>query len=191
MTTWHDTFAAWYADAVAHEPDVPDAMQLATLDPDGRPSLRTVLMKDHGPGGITFYTNLGSRKGRALAHTPQATALFHWKSLQRQAIVEGDVVPVSDAEADAYWATRPRGSQIGGWASHQSRPHSSREDLLTRLQEVEERFYGQPVPRPPFWSGFRIVPHRVELWQGKPDRLHERSVWRHEGAGWVTETLDP
>jgi pyridoxamine 5'-phosphate oxidase len=188
---WHDVFAAWYADAVAHEPDVPDAMQLATLDSDGRPSLRTVLMKDHGPSGLTFYTNLGSRKALALGATPKATALFHWKSLQRQAIVEGDVTPVADSEADAYWSTRPRGSQLGGWASRQSQPQPSREDLLTRLEQVEARFHGVAVPRPPFWSGFRLAPHRVELWQGKPDRLHERRVWRRLGDAWVTETLDP
>lgn len=191
VAPWHDAFAGWYADAVAHEPDVPDAMQLATVDADGRPSLRTVLMKDHGPGGLTFYTNLGSRKSTSLLATPHATVLFHWKSLQRQAIVEGDVAPVEDGEADAYWSTRPRGSQLGGWASRQSRPQPSREDLLTRIAAVEARFHGLAIPRPPHWSGFRLVPHRVELWQGKPDRLHERRVWRRVGEGWQAETLDP
>lgn len=184
-------FSAWYAEAARTEPDVPDAMQVASVGADGRPSLRTVLLKDHDENGIVFYTNTRSRKGRELFAYPAATALFHWKSLQRQAILEGDVTPTTAEEADAYFATRPRGSQLGAWASQQSEPMVGRSELEARLAEVTARFEGLPVPRPPHWSGFRLAPHRVELWQGRADRLHERREWTRDGAGWRFRLLQP
>jgi pyridoxamine 5'-phosphate oxidase len=184
-------FSAWYAEAARAEPDVPDAMQVASIGADGRPSLRTVLLKDHDETGIVFYTNTHSRKGRELLAHPAATALFHWKSLQRQAIFEGDVTPTTPAEADAYFATRPRGSQLGAWASQQSEPMADRAELEARLAKVTARFDGAPVPRPPHWSGFRLAPHRVELWQGRADRLHERREWTRDGEGWRFRLLQP
>lgn len=187
-------FAAWLADAVASEPDVPDAMQVATVGPDGRPSLRTVLLKGHGPEGFVFYTNLGSRKAVQLTETGHAALLLHWKSLQRQVIAEGPAEPVTDAEADAYWATRPRGSQLGAWASRQSAPLEGRDQLLARVEEVRRRFpEGAPLPRPPFWGGFRVRPLRVEFWQGLPDRLHDRCVFERPtpDAPWTRRRLNP
>jgi pyridoxamine 5'-phosphate oxidase len=178
-------FNAWFDDAKRDEPDVPDAMQLATVGPEGRPSLRTVLLKDVDARGFVFYTNLGSRKSSELRGNPAATALFHWKSAARQAIAEGDVAPVSDAEADAYFATRPRGSQIGAWASRQSAPLAGRAALEAEVAAFEARFAGSDVPRPPHWSGWRLAPRRVELWQGQPDRLHERRVWEWVDGRWT------
>lgn len=178
-------FDAWFREAQAAEPRVPEAMQLATVSSTGRPALRTVLLKDVSADGFVFYTNLHSRKGRHLADDPHAALLFHWKSLERQAIAEGAVVPVTDAEADAYFASRPRGSQLGAWASDQSAPLASREVLTDRLAEITTRFEGQDVPRPPHWSGFRVVPNRLELWQGREDRLHERRVWEIVDGGWT------
>lgn len=193
MTTpWYDEFQAWWAHALAHEPDVPDAMQVATVDPDGRPSVRTVLLKQHAPDGFVFYTHTTSRKGRALAAHPRAAAVLHWKSSERQVFVEGAVVPVSDDDADAYWASRPRGSQLGAWASVQSAPQVSQDDLVARVADVTRRFDDvAQVPRPDTWHGFRIVPDRVELWQGRRDRLHERREWRRVDGVWVAGRLDP
>lgn len=184
-------FARWMAEASVSEPDVPDAMQLATVGPDGRPALRTVLLRGHGPDGMVFYTNLGSRKAGHLLADGRAAALLHWKSLQRQVIAEGPVGPVTDAEADAYWATRPRGSQLGGWASRQSQPLPDRRELDARVAEFDARFAGGPVPRPPFWSGFRLRPDRIELWQGRPDRLHDRHLYTLGPAGWSVTLLQP
>lgn len=183
--------ARWMDEAVASEPDVPEAMQLATVGPDGRPALRTVLLRGHGPDGLVFYTNLGSRKARHLLANGRAAALLHWKSLQRQVIAEGSVAPVTDAEADAYWATRPRGSQLGGWASRQSEPLARRGDLDARIAELDARFEGTPVPRPPFWGGFRLRPDRIELWQGRPDRLHDRHLYTVGPDGWSVSLLQP
>jgi pyridoxamine 5'-phosphate oxidase len=188
---WCDAFEAWFEEAKSTEPDVPDAMQVATVDPAGRPSLRTVLLKGWDEGGLVFYTNTGSRKGHELATNVHVAALLHWKSLQRQAIFEGAAEPVTPAEADAYWATRPRGSQLGGWASHQSEAMTDRAELLERLAAAEARWQGVDVPRPPHWSGYRVVVDRVELWQGRRDRLHERRSWTHDGDAWIAALLQP
>ncbi|MCB9673960.1 MAG: pyridoxamine 5'-phosphate oxidase [Alphaproteobacteria bacterium] len=184
-------FDRWLAEGTATEPRVPEAMQIATAGADGRPSVRTVLLKSHGPDGVVFYTNLHSRKGRQIEANPWAGFLLHFKGLERQIVGEGPVEPVTPEEADAYHATRPRGSQIGAWASHQSAPVEDRATLEARVAEVTARFEGHPVPRPPFWSGFRILPVRVEFWQGRPDRLHDRLVYEREGHGWRQSRLYP
>lgn len=186
-----DAWAAWYAEAVVSEPDVPDAMQIATVDIDGAPRVRTVLSKQIDEAGVVFYTNLKSRKGQDLSGDARISAVWHWKSLERQVHVEGRVRPVSAKEADSYFASRGRGSQIGAWASQQSRSIDTREALQQRVAEVEARFAGGPVVRPPHWSGFRIVPHRWEYWQGRPDRLHDRFEYVPDGAGWQMRRLQP
>ncbi|TVQ94993.1 MAG: pyridoxamine 5'-phosphate oxidase [Deltaproteobacteria bacterium] len=176
---------------MASERDVPDAMQVATLGQDGRPHLRTVLAKQVDEAGVVFYTNLNSRKGQDLKGDARIAATFHWKSLERQVHVEGRVRPVRSSEADAYFASRPRGSQIGAWASAQSQPVTSRELLERQVAEVSSRFEGREVPRPPHWSGFRIVPERWEFWQGRHDRLHDRFEFLPEGPGWTMRRLQP
>jgi pyridoxamine 5'-phosphate oxidase len=190
MTPWPQ-FSAWLDEATATEPRVPEAMQLATVSSSGVPSLRTVLLKDHGPDGLVFYTNLGSQKALELAANPVAAFLLHYKGLERQVRGEGTVVPVADAVADAYFASRPRGSRIGAWASRQSTPITGREALLASVASIEARFEGQEVPRPPFWSGFRIQPTRVEFWQGREDRLHDRTVFTRREDGWTVVQLAP
>jgi len=184
-------FDAWLADAAEAEPNDPNAMALATADASGRPSVRMVLLKGRSPEGFVFYTNLESRKGGQLAANPAAALCFHWKSLRRQVRIEGPVEPVSDAEADAYYASRPRGSRIGAWASRQSRPLSGREELERAVAEAEARFPGADVPRPPHWSGFRVAPERVEFWAERPFRLHDRVVFLRTGAGWTAERQYP
>jgi pyridoxamine 5'-phosphate oxidase len=198
MPPWSDPFvwfAAWYADALATEPDVPDAMQVATVDDDGHPAVRTVLLKGFDETGFVFYTNLGSTKSRHLTARPWAAAVLHHKSQQRQLHLAGPVVRTSDAEADAYFATRPRGSQIGAWASPQSQPIASREHLEAEVARFEASFSrpdgSYDVPRPPHWGGWRIVPERFEFWQGRPDRLHDRWRFTRTDAGWAPQRLAP
>jgi pyridoxamine 5'-phosphate oxidase len=184
-------FAAWFAEARAAEPHDAEAMALATATPGGRPSVRMVLMKGHGPRGVDFYTNLDSRKGEDLAANPQATLLFHWKSLRRQVRFEGRVELLPEAAADAYFATRSRDSQIGAWASDQSRPLASRAEFEARYEEVKRRFDGQDVPRPPRWGGFRLKPETIEFWTDRPHRLHERRLFVRMTDGWDECLLYP
>lgn len=185
-------FEAALRNAEARKMPQANAMALATVDESGRPSVRMVLLKGTDQRGFVFYTNLGSRKARELADNPVASLCFHWADLEEQIRVEGDVVQVSDEEADAYYASRNRGSQIGAWASKQSQPLASRSELEQALAEVEARFEGQPVTRPPFWSGFLVKPRVIEFWYGKPDRLHERVVYSRGADGsWSTEALYP
>ncbi len=182
-------FTDWLAEASASEPNDPNAMALATVDANGAPSVRMVLLKDHGPDGFVFYTNLESRKGEALAANPRAALLFHWKSLQRQVRIEGAVSAVSAAEADAYFASRARDSRIGAWASAQSGGLDSRETFMARFDAVAKQYPGDTIPRPPHWSGFRVTPERIELWQDVAFRLHERRLFIADGSGGWGESL--
>ena len=184
-------FSDWFAEAHASEPNDPEAMSLATATPDGRPSVRIVLLKGHGPDGFTFYTNLDSRKGAELAANSRAALLFHWKSLRRQVRVEGPVETVSNSDADEYFATRARDSQLGAWASWQSRQLDARETFEKRFDEMSRRFDGDAVPRPPRWSGFRMKPEYFEFWSDRPHRLHERRVFKPAASGWREGLLYP
>lgn len=186
-----ELFAAWFDEAKAKEPNDPNAMALATVDETGLPDLRMVLLKDAGPDGFTFYTNFGSAKGRQLLANPKAALLFHWKSLRRQIRIRGTLEVVSEAEADAYWATRARPAQIGGWASEQSQPLPDRLALEKRIAEYGLKFGLGKVPRPPHWSGFRLSPESLEFWRDRPFRLHERLVFHRAEGGWTTERLFP
>ncbi len=172
----------------------PTAMALSTVDPEGRPSSRMVLLKGFDERGFVFYTNLGSRKAREIAGNPRVALCFHWQPLEVQVRVEGRAEPVTAEEADAYYASRARGSRIGAWASRQSEELPSRAELEERIREAEARFPGDDVPRPPFWSGFRVVPDRIELWFGRPSRLHDRDVYTRDPAapgGWSVRRLYP
>lgn len=184
-------FADWYAEARATEPNDSNAMALATVGADGQPSLRMVLLKGHGPEGFTFYTNRESRKAGELAATPRAALLFHWKSLRRQIRIEGPVVRVTDAESDAYFASRSRDSQLGAWASDQSRPLPDRATFEARFAQMQARFDGGDVPRPPHWGGYRVVPERLEFWMDREHRLHERRVFVRDGERWGEGLLYP
>ena len=169
----------------------PTAFALGTVDAQGQPSVRIVLLKNVDERGFVFYTNYESRKGQELLATHRAAICFHWQPLEVQVRVEGSVETVSDAEADEYFASRARGSQLGAWASIQSRPMASPSDLDARVAEMEKRFAGGEVPRPPHWSGFRIVPRRIEFWRGMPSRLHVREVYVRDGDGWSVTRLYP
>lgn len=184
-------FVRWHAEARAAETVEPDAMALATADGDGRPSVRMVLIKGADQRGFVFYTNLASRKGGELAANPFAALCFHWKSLCRQVRIEGPVQPVSDAEADAYFASRARASRVGAVASRQSRPLESRDVLLRAVTEIECRHAEAEVPRPAFWSGYRVVPDRIEFWQQGEDRLHDRFRFSRTETGWSVQRLFP
>ena len=184
-------FDAWYAEAKTNEPNDPDAMALATATPEGRPSVRMVLLKGYGREGFTFYTNADSRKGEELIADPHAALLFHWKSLRRQVRIEGPVSEVAADEADAYFATRSRDSQLGAHASDQSRPLDSRTHFERRYEEAQRLFEGRDVPRPARWTGFRVKPERLEFWTDRPHRLHERRLFVRDGEGWTEGLLYP
>jgi pyridoxamine 5'-phosphate oxidase len=186
-------FAAWFDEATRAEPGDPSAMALATVDPDGLPNVRMVLLKGFDARGFVFYTNTQSPKGRELAAAPRAAAVFHWKSLKRQVRLRGPVETVGDAEADAYFATRAKGSQIGAWASTQSSPLESRFALERAVARYAAKYALGAVPRPAFWSGYRIMPFAMEFWQERPFRLHERTAFRrdHLAAPWAKTQLYP
>jgi len=184
-------FAALFEEAKRVIPVDPNAMTLASVGPDGRPSARVVLLKDFDERGFVFFTNLESRKGRELLGHPWASLCFFWQPLEQQVRVEGRVERVSDEEADAYYQSRPRGSQIGAWASLQSQPLPVREQLEARVEELTRRYEGQQVPRPSHWSGLRVVPDRIEFWHGRPSRLHDRHLYLREGDTWRMELLYP
>jgi pyridoxamine 5'-phosphate oxidase len=188
----HALFEEWLAEARLSEANDPTAMALATADARRQPSVRMVLMKGHDARGFVFYTNMDSRKGGDLQANPQAGLLFHWKSLRRQVRVEGPVEPVSAAEADAYFATRGRDSQLGAWASDQSRPLHARATFEARFEAARARFEGGEVPRPPRWSGYRVVPERIEFWNDRAHRLHERRLFtKADDGGWREGLLYP
>ncbi len=185
----HALFEEWFAEARLAEPGLPEAVALATADAAGAPSLRMVLLKGHDDRGFVFYTNSRSRKGDELAANPQAALLFYWKSLRRQVRIEGRVEPVADAEADAYFATRARESQLGAWASDQSQPMPARADFEARYQALAAQYEGADVPRPPHWWGYRVAPERIEFWTDRAHRLHDRRLFVRDPAGGWTESL--
>ncbi len=184
-------FATWFEAATESGLIHPEAMALGTASPDGAPSVRMVLLKEVDERGFIFFTNHGSRKGAELTGNPRASLCFHWANLERQVRVEGDVGRISAEESDAYFQTRPRGSRIGAWASRQSERLPSRADFDRRVRECEERFKGGEVPLPPFWGGYRVRPTRIEFWQGRASRLHDRLVFERSGDRWDAHRLYP
>lgn len=187
----HALFEAWFAEALSAEPDLAEAMALATAEGSGAPSVRMVLLKGHDPRGFVFYTNSRSRKGKELAANPRASLLFYWKSLRRQVRIDGAIERVSDAEADAYFATRARESQLGAWASDQSEPMPARADFEQRYSALAAQYEGDEVPRPPHWWGYRVVPERIEFWTDRIHRLHDRRLFTRQGDGWTEGLLYP
>ena len=184
-------FADWLAEAERKEPNNPSAMSVATVDANGRPSVRMLLLRGFDERGFVFYTNLESRKGRELRGNQHVALCFHWKSLDRQVRVEGKAEPVGSDEADAYFWSRPKDSQIGAWASKQSEPLASRFELESRVAKYGLLYGIGKVPRPPFWSGYRVVPSVIEFWEERPFRLHDRAVYRRDGDTWTTTKLFP
>jgi pyridoxamine 5'-phosphate oxidase len=184
-------FTGWLAEAVKAEPNDANAMTLATVDDEGMPDARMVLLKGVDAAGFTFFTNFESAKGRELAAHPKAALVFHWKSLRRQVRIRGETAPVTEAEADAYFASRARSAQIGAWASDQSRELPDRLAFERRIAEMGLKFGIGPVPRPPHWSGFRLTPRTIEFWRDRPFRLHERLVFDRADAGWTVRRLYP
>ncbi len=184
-------FDAWFSEARTSEPNDPEAMAFASVDAEGRPSVRMVLLRRHGPEGFSFFTHLDSRKGCELRANPVGALVIHWKSLRRQVRAEGRVEQVSEAEADAYFAGRSRASRIGSWASHQSQPLTDRATFEQRYAEMQRRFEGEDVARPPRWSGFRLIPEKIEFWSDRPHRLHERRLFERIGDGWREGLLYP
>jgi pyridoxamine 5'-phosphate oxidase len=183
-------FADWYERAAAEVP-LADAICIATVDPDGLPDARMVLLKGHGPEGFRFYTNLESAKGRQLAAAPHAAMVAYWRELDRQVRARGPVERLDDADSDAYFAGRPRDSQLGAWGSAQSEPLGSREELDDRVAEFDIAYRDRPIPRPPHWGGYLLIPAEVEFWQGQVGRLHDRFRYRRDGGGWTIERLSP
>jgi len=185
-------FSDWYREAEAAEPVNPSAMTLATVSAEGRPSARMVLLKGHDADGFVFYTNLNSAKSGELDANPRAALCFYWRSLARQVRIDGRVEPVTADDADAYFATRARGSQIGAWASNQSQPLESREILEQRAKEYEAKYPADDIPRPPFWSGYRVVPETIEFWTERENRLHDRQLFERTADGaWRNSWLYP
>ena len=186
-----EQFRRWFDEALEADLHEPNAFVLATATRDGLPSARVVLLKGLDERGFVFYTNYEGRKGRELEENPRAALLFYWGELERQVRVEGTVSRTSEEESDAYYASRPRGSRLGAWASEQSRVVEGREVLESRIGDLEAEYEGREVPRPPFWGGYRVEPEAIEFWQGRENRLHDRIVYRRESGRWKTERLQP
>lgn len=187
-----EQFRTWFDQAITAQLPEPNAMTIATASLDGKPSARLVLLKDYSERGFVFYTNYESRKGQQLVENPWGAIAFWWAELERQVRIQGRVEKVSQAESDAYFNSRPKGSQLGAWASHQSQVVASREVLEQQLQQLKDKYENQQVPRPPHWGGFRLVPDEIEFWQGRPSRLHDRLLYqRNQDGSWTRQRLSP